>query len=56
VPGEDGIAAELLKYGGMNLWRIIYNLIAIIWENEEMPADWRPSVTCPIFKKSNKLH
>jgi hypothetical protein len=27
APGEDGITAELLKYGGRNLWRRIYNLI-----------------------------
>jgi hypothetical protein len=29
-PGEDRITAELLKYGGRNLWRIIYNLVPII--------------------------
>jgi sorting nexin-29 len=55
APGEDRITAELLKYGGRNLWRRIYNLITIIWENEEMPADWQTAVICPIYKKANKL-
>jgi hypothetical protein len=39
VPCEGSRAAELQKYGGRNLWRRIYNLMIIIWENQEMPAD-----------------
>jgi hypothetical protein len=52
---ENGITAELLKYGGRNLWRVIYNLTIIVQENEEMPADWQAAVLCPMYKKRNKL-
>jgi len=55
APSENGITAELLKYGGKNLWRIINNLIIIAQENEEMPADWQTAVLCPTYKKGNKL-
>jgi hypothetical protein len=41
-------ATELLKYGGVNLWRRIYNLITIIWKNEEMSADWQMASVYPI--------
>jgi hypothetical protein len=46
------ITAELLKYGGVNLRRRIYNLITLIWKNEEMPADWQTAVVCPITKRT----
>jgi len=55
-PSSDNeIIAKLLKYGGRNLWRIIYNLIIIAQENEEMVADWQTAVLCPIYKEGDKL-
>jgi hypothetical protein len=38
APCEGNRAAEQ-KYGGRNLWRRVYNLMTIIWEDQEMPAD-----------------
>ena len=38
APCEGNRAAEQ-KYGGRNLWKRVYKLITIIWEDREMPAD-----------------
>jgi hypothetical protein len=55
APSEKGITAELIKYRGRNLWRIIYSLKIIAQENEEIPADWQAAVLCPTYKKGHKL-
>jgi hypothetical protein len=37
APGEDNIAAQLIKYGGKELLDAMYKLIRTIWETERMP-------------------
>jgi hypothetical protein len=37
APGEDNIAAELIKYGGKELLDAMYKLIRMIRETERMP-------------------
>jgi hypothetical protein len=43
--------AELQKYGGRNLWRRIYNVITIIWENQEMPTYDILVIDCELVSK-----
>jgi hypothetical protein len=54
APGEDGLPAELFKYGGEELTNSMYTLIRSVWESEEIPEDWSLAVICQIYKKSDK--
>ena len=51
APGEDNVAAELIKYGGKEQLDAMYKLIRTIWETEEMPESWKLGIFCPIHKK-----
>ncbi|XP_022161478.1 uncharacterized protein LOC111027411 [Myzus persicae] len=53
-PGDDKIAAELLKLGGQNLTKNLNDLIQQIWIKEKIPKEWNESLICPIFKKGNR--
>ncbi|KAE9542653.1 hypothetical protein AGLY_002564 [Aphis glycines] len=53
-PGDDKIAAELLKLGGQNLTKNLHDLIQQIWIKEKIPKEWNESLICPIFKKGNR--
>jgi hypothetical protein len=54
APGADNMPAELLKYGGYEVVRLIHKLIMDIWEKEYVPKEWRKSIICPIYKKGDK--
>jgi hypothetical protein len=47
--------AELLKKGGVNLWRRIHHLIKLIWTQYQMPEEWSTGIIQPIYKKGDKL-
>jgi len=51
--GEDDVPVDLIKYGGHDLIRRMYDLILSIWQNEVMPSGWNVAVICPIHKKGN---
>lgn len=53
-PGENGIAAEILKLGGDTLREKISVLIQRIWEEEVMPACWTEVLLCPVYKKGDR--
>ena len=48
--------ADLIKNGGERLWRQIHKLILHIWEQEEMPKDWKLGIILPIHKKGDKTN
>jgi hypothetical protein len=52
--GIDQILAELDKAGGDTLHSKIRNLICSIWNKEELPQQWKESITVPIHKKGDK--
>ena len=55
APGADNIPAELLKDGGNKVIHAIHNLMALIWEQEQVPDEWRKSIICTIHKKGDEL-
>jgi hypothetical protein len=52
-PGTDQIPAELIKAGGRTICCVIHKLI-IAWNKEELPEEWKESITVPIHKKGDK--
>jgi hypothetical protein len=56
APGTDNIPAELLKYGGNELMKSIYELIILVWGKEQIPKEWCKSIIFPIHKKGDKLN
>jgi hypothetical protein len=55
APGADNIPAELLKGGRNKVINAICNLITLIWNQEQIPDEWRRSIIGPIHKKGDKL-
>jgi hypothetical protein len=41
APGHDQIPAELIKEGGTELKKVIYELVLKIWEEEIIPQEWK---------------
>jgi hypothetical protein len=55
-PGVDQIPAELFKAGGRTFGGEIYKLIISIWNEEELPDEWKESNIVPIYKKGGKTN
>jgi hypothetical protein len=53
-PGIDQISTELIKVGGSKICSEIHKLIIAIWNNEELPDQWKESVVVPIYKKGDE--
>jgi hypothetical protein len=53
-PGTDQIPAKLIKAGGETLSSEIHKLIYSVWNKEELPQQWKESITVPIYKKGDK--
>jgi hypothetical protein len=53
-PGTDQIPAKLIKAWGETLHSEIHRLICSIWNKEELPQQWKESITVPIYKKGDK--
>jgi hypothetical protein len=53
-PGTDQIPAELIKAGGSKICCEIHKLIISIWNNEELPDQWKESIVVPVYKKGDK--
>ncbi|KAJ3644194.1 hypothetical protein Zmor_026864 [Zophobas morio] len=52
--GEHMILAEFIKYGGRVIYEEIYQLVAVVWNKEEMPSEWSKGIIIPIHKKGSK--
>jgi hypothetical protein len=53
-PGIYQILAELIKSGGRTISCEIHKLIISIWNQEELPEEWKESIKVPIYKKGDK--
>jgi hypothetical protein len=53
-PGRDQIPAEPIQAGGEILLSVIHKLINSVWNNEELPDQWKESIIVPVHKKSDK--
>jgi hypothetical protein len=51
---SDEILAELIQTGGETLLYAIHKLINYVWNNEEMPDQWKESIIVPVHKKGDK--
>jgi hypothetical protein len=54
LPGSDQIPAELIQAGGEILLSAIHKLINSVWNNEELPDQWKESIIVQIHKKDDK--
>jgi hypothetical protein len=52
--GSDQIPAELSQAGGEILLSAIHKLINSVWSKEELPDQWKQSITVPVHKKGDK--
>jgi hypothetical protein len=52
--GTDQILAEFIKGGSKTLCFEIHRLICSIWNQEELPQQWKESIIVSIHKKGDK--
>jgi hypothetical protein len=53
-PGTDQILAEILKAGGRTVCCEIHKIINSIWNKEELPEEWKETISVPIYKRDDK--
>ena len=49
-PGIDGIASELLRFGGDSIRKSVHSIIKEFWDNESVHADWRNALMVVLYK------
>jgi hypothetical protein len=50
-PGSDQIPADLIQAGVEILLSAIHKLIIYIWNEEELPDQWKESIIVPVHKE-----
>jgi exonuclease III len=50
-PGPDGIPAEVLKHGGVDLHRRLHLFIVEVWNSERVPSAWKNANIVAIYKR-----
>ena len=53
APGADGVSAEMLKAGGDVITETLIEIFKEIWEEEEIPVDWKTGLIVKLPKKGN---
>ena len=51
--GGDGISVELFQIWKDDAVKVLHSIRQQIWENQQLPQDWKRSVFIPIPKKGN---
>jgi hypothetical protein len=51
APGSDGIPAEIYKHGGDALLHRLHALFKVVWQDEEVPQEFKDAAIVPIYKK-----
>jgi len=51
---SDQIPSELIKTGGRTICYQIDKLIISIWNKEELPEQWKQSITVAVYRKGDK--
>jgi len=49
----DGIPMEAWRFAERGLWNYLVKLLRQIWEEGEIPDDWRKGIVVPIYKKGD---
>ena len=52
--GTDGIANELIKFGGPNVKRLVWFLLSKCFEKERTPKEWLKGILHPLYKSGDK--
>ena len=53
-PSTDQIPVEMIKEGNTTIHFEIHKLITSIWNEEELPEEWKVSINVPIYKMGDK--
>ena len=53
APGADGVSAEMLKAGGDVITETLTEIFKEIWEEEEIPVDWKTELIVKLPTKGN---
>ena len=53
-PAIDQIPAELIKAGGRTIRYQIHKCFISVWNKDELPEEWKQSITVPIYRKGDK--
>ena len=56
TPGIDQIPAELIKAGGRTICFEVHKCINSVWNQEELPEQWKESVILPIYDRGGKTN
>jgi hypothetical protein len=54
APGVCNITAELLRDTGMSTKVWLHRVISTVWEQENIPQDWKKAIIIPIHKKGDR--
>jgi len=51
--GKNGLLPELLKCCDDDLIKYVHDLFVVVWEEEELPKEWRDALLVPVQKKGD---
>jgi hypothetical protein len=55
LPDSDQILAATIQAGGKTLMYEVNKIINSIWNQEELPDQWKESIIVPIYKNGDKV-